>query len=187
MIEKLTGRYLVGVVRAIKGMPSVADQTEALLAAGVIERHIWQLDKDEVSDVVRDCRPGNDVLVVPFLGVLGKYRHDLLAGIAEKGAELYDLDEHGLMNISQAPTFAIIDAACKVAQSAPGRASGAGQGGRKKKLTPAQEREVHADYIGTKYKTISAICDKYGVSVAWLHSRWGGRQEAREAAKRGDD
>lgn len=166
-------------------MPSVADQTEALTAAGVDPRHIWQLDRDEVGDVLIAFRPGDDVLVVPFLGVLGKYRHELLAGIAKKGAELYDLAEHGLLNVSQAPTFAIIDAACKFAQSAPGRASGAGRGGRKKKLSRAQEAEVKAAYIGTEFKTIRAICDKYGVSVAWLHGRWGGREEARKKAKKG--
>jgi len=179
MIEELTGRHLVGVTRAIKGMDSVEAQTDALLQSGVDERHIWQLDLYEVPDVVAAIRPGNDVLVVPFLGVLGKYRSALLAGIADKGATLYDLEEYGELDVSQAPTFHLINQACHMAQSAPGRAASSG-GGRPDKLSKEEEAEVLAAYIGTRYKTIASICDAFKVSPTWLHNRFGGRDKARE-------
>lgn len=187
-MRKLADRHKVGLVRAVRGMMSTAEQVDTLLDHGVAEPHIWSLDEYTTEDVIRAFRPvpGDDVLVVPFLGVLGKYRFEILAGIAPKGATLFDCEEHGELEISQAATFDIINKACATAQSAPGRAAvkeGVGRPGRRKSLTQAQERECKAWYE-SGVGSIAFGCDKFGVSSTWLHGRFGPRGDAIKAARK---
>ena len=87
---------------------SLEEQTAALLGFGVDEQHIWRIDEDSTEDIVGAIRPGNDMFVVPFTGGLGEDWADILEGISQKGATLFDLQENSEYQISQAPTFATL-------------------------------------------------------------------------------
>lgn len=187
-MRKLADRHKVGLVRAVRGMMSTAEQVVTLLDHGVAEPHIWSLDEYTADDVIRAFRPvpGDDVLVVPFLGVLGKDRHKILSGIAPKGAVIFDCAKHGELTIRDAANFEIIERENTIARSAAGRAAvkaGVGTPGRRKALTQAQERECKALYESGE-GSIAFVCDKFGVSSTWLHGRFGARGDAIKAARK---
>ena len=184
MLEKLANRHKIGVIRAVKGMMRTSDQMDMLVGAGVERIHIKHIGKDPTEHIANLFRDGDDVLVVPFIGVLGKWRYDLLKLIAPTGATLYNLAENEDLPISQAVTFAYINECCANAQTAPARAASArsgNKGGAPRKFRGkalAQVRKVYESGEGT----IADVCDRFGVSKPWLHGQFGGRDAAVSAA-----
>ncbi|MBL4837402.1 MAG: hypothetical protein JKY34_07470 [Kordiimonadaceae bacterium] len=170
--------HKIGVTRAIKGMMCVKEQETALIAAGVNTRAIWRMGQHSIDDIVTAFRPGNDVLVVAFLGILGKHRYDLLNPIAAKGASLLDLSTNKSHDISQAATFAEISKASCTAQTSPARASainGPNKVGRKPKLRGKQLAEIKAAWQSPVGSNVDIASD-YGVSLTWLHNHLGARK-----------
>ena len=173
--------HKIGVTRAIKGMMSVKEQETALIAAGVNTRAIWRIGQHSIDDIVTAFRPGNDVLVVAFLGVFGKHRYDMLNPIAEKGASLLDLSTNKSHDISQAATFCEISKASCTSQTSPARASaisGPNKVGRKLKVRGKQLAEIKAAWESPIGSNVD-IANDFGVSLTWLHNHFGARNVAK--------
>ena len=182
----LTGRHLIGLTRAIRGMMPVDEQVDRLIAAGCEKEAIWRLGEYDIEDIVRAFRPGNDVLVVPFLGALGKSRFELLVGIAAKGASLYDLNKEQELDISQAAVFHEINQAFNNAQTAPGRTGASAspnKSGRKPKLTGKTRAAAKLAWEGT-VGTNTDIANDFGVSTTWLFNNFGNRTDAQNRARK---
>lgn len=187
IFDKLADRPKIGVVRAVKGIPSVADQTAQLVESGVNPHNIWSLDEFKPDDIVRAFRPGNDLLVVIDAGVLGKHYADVLGGIADKGASLLDLAYGEIEEISQFGTFNRIKQRVNLIQTAPGRVSAFASGNKSGPKPKSKEflKKAKAMWEGEKYSN-QAVADKLGVSTTWLFNKFGSRSKARAARMKRD-
>ena len=183
----MTDRFKIGVVRPVKGIESVADQTAQLADAGVDEQHIWNLGVHKADDVVNAIRPGNDLLVVTDAGVLGKYYAEILGGIADKGASLLDLEHGEVEDISQFATFNRIKKRVSLITTAPGRVS-AFQSGNKPGPKPKDKafmKKAKAMWEADRGSN-QWVAQELGVSVTWLFKRFGGRLDAQQARMKRD-
>jgi len=186
MIEKLTNRHKIGAVRAVKGIISIEEQTQQLIDVGVEPVHIWNTGKDTIDDIANAFREGNDVLVAPFIGALGKDYDLLLAAIGKKGADFFDLETQTLFPCRDAEHFSTIKRAMTYVQSAPGReaAKAGAKSGPKPKLNPAQKKAAKSAWEGQEGSN-QDVASQFGVSVVYLHREFGSRTDARaRAAKR---
>jgi len=112
------------------------------------------IGKEPIKDIASMFRHGDDVLMVPFIGVLGKHRRELLKLVAPLGATLYNFSQQEELKVSQAATFAYINEC----YTAPGRiaiASSGFKGGAPKKYKSKALEPVKA-HLPT-YETSSAF------------------------------
>lgn len=118
MARTFSERHKIGLVRSVTGKASLQAQIATLKTAGVAEQDIWHMGEHRVAEIVGAFRivPGDDLLVVPFLAVLGSERYTLLKGIAAKCANLYDLEGELELPISQAAIFDHIERAVSDAE-----------------------------------------------------------------------
>ena len=185
MIAEVGNRHKIGIVRAVKGMASLADQSQQLVDAGVEPNHIWQTGKDNADEIANAFRQGDDVLVACFIGALGKDYDLLLAAIGKKDADFYDLETQTLFRCRDADQFSTIKRAMTYTQSVPGRAAAkaGAKSGPKPKLNPTQKKAAKAAWEGQEGSN-QDVASQFGVSVVYLHREFGSRTDARARASK---
>lgn len=179
--------FKIGIVRAVKGIPSVKEQTADLLQLGIDPKNIWSLDEYTTQDIVKAVRPTGDCLVVIDAGVLGKHYADILGGAADKGATFLDLQFGEVEEISQFGTFNRIKKRVGLIQSAPGRVSAfasnnkSGRKPKDKAFIAKAKKLWEADEGSNQW-----VADKLEVSTTWLHGKFGARGDAQAARVKRD-
>ena len=182
MIKELENRHLIGVYRAIRGMPGTVAQKRSLSQTGVGLRYYSRdLNAPDIIDKIdKDFRYETDVLVTPFLGVLGPKRTELLAIVGAVAGNLYDIRLGRFFTLKEAQDRKIIEDACKVAQSAPGRAS-IKNPGRSSPYSESQLEEMGIAWASLE-GTNSEVADRFETTEALMWKKFGGRKQAQRKA-----
>ncbi|PHS61759.1 MAG: hypothetical protein COB09_16965 [Thalassobium sp.] len=185
MSNEVGDRHKIGIVRAVKGEITIEEQTAQLVEYGVDAMHVWRMGKDDIKDIALTFRsdPGNDLLVVPFLGALGNKFDVFLGMIGDKGADLYDLQTKELIPLRGWEHFTTVKRGVMFTRTAPGRAAAktGAKPGPKKKLVRDRFKEAREAWSGKKGGN-QDIADDFGVSVVYLHRAFGARGVAQKKA-----
>ena len=191
MQEDVVNRHKIGIIRAVKGEIPLTEQTAKLIEFGVDEKHIYHVGKDSHEEIASPFhyKPGNDILVVPFLGALGSKFDVLLGLIGKKGAWLHDLESGKEIPCKGWDNFSWVKKGVTMTGTAPGRkASTESPNKSGPKPQPAafmaKARARWSDPEGTNEDAAQEI----GVSNQWMYIQLGARGEAvkkaAEAAER---
>jgi len=185
MSNEVVSRHKIGIVRAVKGEITIDEQTAQLVEYGVEPMHVWRMGKDSIEDIALTFRsdPGNDLLVVPFLGALGNKFDVFLGLIGDKGADLYDLQTKELIPLRGWEHFTTVKRGVMFTRTAPGRAAAktGAKPGPKIKLS-RMERECAELAWSLKEGSNKDVADDFGVSVVYLHRAFGARGVAQKKA-----
>jgi hypothetical protein len=185
-VVKVTDRHKIGIVRAVRGLMSLEEQTAAVVAAGVDPHHVFRIGKDDLDHIIGAFRPGDDILVLPFAGVLGKDWADVLAGVGTKGATVLDLKTGIEDEVTQGPTFLRYKLAASRVQSAPGRAAVAAsghKGGRPAKLAGERKKQAKLAWESESGTNTDVAAD-FGVVEQTLYRMFGSRESAQAEARK---
>lgn len=182
MMIEFKGRHLIGVYRAIRGMPSMRSQKGLLIAAGVDTKYYARdLNAPDIIDKIdKDFRYRTDILITPFLGVLGPKRTEILAIVGGKAAQLYDIGLKRFFTLDEAVDRKLIEDACKLSQSAPGRASIKNRG-RSTPYSKSRLKEMGEAWASLE-GTNSEVADRFETTEALMWKKFGGRKEAQRKA-----
>lgn len=185
MTNEVVNRHKIGIVRAVKGEITVDEQTAQLVEYGVHPMHIWRTGKDKPEEIANAFRPGNDLLVVPFLGALGNKFDILLGLIGDKGTDLHSIKEGVDIPCKGWEHFTTVKRGVMLARTAPGRhaARTGAKPGPKKKLTRMQHECAKMAWA-CKAGSNKDVADDFGVSVVYLHREFGARSVAQGRVKK---
>jgi len=187
MSNEVVNRHKIGIVRAVKGEISIEKQTAQLIEYGVEAPHIWRVGKDDIKAIANMFRsePGDDLLVVPFLGALGNKFDILLSMIGDKGADLYDLETKALIPLRGWEHFTAVKRGVMFTRTAPGRdaAKTGAKPGPKKKLVGDRLKQAKEAWSSKKGSN-QDIADDFEVSTVYLNRAFGARGVAQGRVKK---